>query len=209
MTEEKKIPCLETIYHLRSIERIILYDKVLKISKSEEDEITEFLRDEYEKESLHYPFDAPAFDEHAATWAAKVVYFSTQLLLNRTDTAKDLQVLLPDYTKEITASVMLSADLCLRFLPVIVREMKNIDADDIAIPILEKKLRLFHYSNIGEKHPQTDYDFKVLESNCLKQLYLNRITEKKDKTLAELPQINKELLSNFGDYKAVFWKDLN
>ncbi|CAM3886884.1 MULTISPECIES: hypothetical protein [Flavobacterium] len=68
---DKKIPFLYTIYHLRSIEHAIIYDKKLDISKEEEKEVIELLKDEYEKEKLNYPFQAPVFDEVAALWGSK------------------------------------------------------------------------------------------------------------------------------------------
>lgn len=40
---DKKIPFLDTIYHLHSIEHAIIYDKKLEISKEEEKEVIELL----------------------------------------------------------------------------------------------------------------------------------------------------------------------
>lgn len=209
MPDEKKIPFLETIYHLRTIEQIILYDRMLTIPENEVKEVGEFLRDEYERECLEYPFNPPEFDAHAAIWGAKTVYFAAQLLLNRTDTAKDLGMLLPYYGKEITPAAMLAADLCMRFLPVVVREMKNIDPDDLAIPRLQQNLNVFHYSNIGGEHVADEYDFTLFRDDCLRQLYQNRIVARKDKKLAQLPEIRPLLLADFGDYKSVYWKEMN
>lgn len=206
--EENKLPFIETIYHLRTIEQVILYTKVLKISSKEEKDTLEFLEDEYEKECLNYPFQVPNFDKEAALWASKIVYFAVQLLLNREDTEKDLNVLLPDFKGKMNASSILSADLCLRFLPQIVRQMKELDSEDPVNPILEKFLTQFHYSSIGYELDSTERDFKDFENLCYQQLYLNRVCERKDKATAVHPKINRLLHSNFGDYKRVFWKDL-
>lgn len=206
---EKKIPFLETIYHLRTVEHLILYSKLLVLTPEEEKEVVELLRDEYEKEKLQYPFTAPSFDEKAALWGSRIVYFAAQLYLNRTDTAKDLNTLLPAFKNTISASAMLSADLCLRFLPQILGGLRNTDAEDSIIPILEKHLADFHYSNIGYEHNDREYDFALFDNPCFKQLYLNRITLRQDKFLAKVPKINALLMSNFGDYKKVFWKDMD
>lgn len=204
---EKKLPFLETIYHLRTIEQIILYDKLMEITKQEEKETIEFLNDEYENERLNYPFEAPVFNDASALWASKIVYFSAQFLLNRQNTDKDLNDFLPDWKAEITASTVLSVDLCLRFLPQIVQEFKNIDVDDVIIPILEKHLQTFHYSAIGFENRLEKIDFTVFENECFKQLYLNRITSRKDVALSTMPELNKMLQSNFGAYSKQFWRD--
>jgi len=204
--DTKKLPFLETIYHLRTIEQIILYDKMMQVSSQEEKETIELLRDEYDKEQLDYPFTAPKFEEKAALWASKILYFASQFLLHRENTNKDLDAYLPEYKGEMTVGAHLSADLCLRFLPQLLQEFKNIDADDVIILVLEKHLKKFHYSGIGFENKVEGIDFKLFENDCFKQLYLNRITERKDTELSKIPQINVLLQSNFGDYPNVFWK---
>lgn len=206
-TDTEKLPFLETIYHLRTIEQVILYDKVMQVSAQEEKETIELLRDEYEKEQLGYPFAAPAFEEKAALWASKIVYFASHFLLHRENTNKDLNQYLPEYKGEMTAGEHLSADLCLRFLPQLLQEFRNIDADDVIIPILENHLKRFHYSGIGFKNSSAIIDYDLFKNQCFKQLYLNRITDRKDKELSEIPEINVMLQSNFGNYAKVFWKD--
>ncbi len=206
--DEIKLPLLETIYHLRTIEEVILYTKVLQISNKEEMDTLEFLRDEYEKERVNYPFQAPNFNEEAAYWASKIVYFSVQLLLNREDKEKQLQLLLPNFKGTINASSCLSADLCLRFLPQIVEEMKQLDSEDKVNPILEEFLEVFHYSNIGYEPTSKNLHFNWFDDKCYQQLYLNRVYLRKDKVIAQHPEINLLLLSNFGNYKKVFWKEL-
>ena len=206
--EENKLPFIETIYHLRTIEQVILYTKVLKISSKEEKDTLEFLEDEYEKECLNYPFQAPNFDKEAALWASKIVYFSAQLLLNREDTEKELNVLLPQFKGTINASSILSADLCLRFLPQIVGQMKEFDSEDKINPILESFLVDFHYSNIGYQNTTEHFNLIGFENACYQQLYLNRVCKRKDKLIAQNPEINRLLHSNFGDYKKLFWKEL-
>lgn len=204
---EKKCPFLETIYHLRTIEQIILYDKVMKVTVEEEKETIEFLRNEYQREALNYPFETPSFNEAAALWASKIIYFSAQFLLNRQNTDKELTAFLPNWTAALTVSTFLSADLCLRFLPQIVQEFKNIDSNDVIIPILENHLQTFHYSAIGFPNLLAKIDVTAFENDCFKQLYLNRITTRKDTNLSKMPELNKMLQSNFGTYSKQFWSN--
>lgn len=204
-----KIPFLDTIFHLRTIEQIILYDKLITIAKEEESETVSFLESEYEREILEYPNIAPDFNPNAALWASKTVYLAAQLLLYREHKISDLAVILPDYNSEISASALLSADICLRFLPQIIMEMKRIDPDDLVIGILEKYLFKFHYSAIGFDVDLEQINFEIIYSNdCLKQLYIDRIVERKAIKFTESNFIKEQLQIGFGDYKKIFWAEL-
>ncbi len=209
MNNKTKTPFLDTIYHLRTVEHAIIYDKKLGVSKEEEKEVVELLKDEYEKEILNYPFQAPSFDQNAALWASKIVYFATQLVLNRENTVSQIEVLFPDYKSSMTASAMLSADLCLRFLDRILLQLQIMDADDLIIPVLEQKLKQFPYSGVGYDLNLEHIDLSMILSNdCLTQLFLDRVVEKKDLKLANVASIKPLLLANFGDYKSIFWNEL-
>lgn len=202
-------PFLDTIYHLRTIEQIILTDKFSAISKNEEMECTLFLEAEYEREILEYPGIAPGFNSEAALWAAKTVYLAAQLLLYREHEISDLEQLLPEFGQKNEASAMLSADLCLRFLPQITSEMKRIDPDDPVIQILEKHLYRFHYSTIGFEMDVEKIDFDSVASNdCLLQLYIDRIVHRKAIKFSESDFIKKQLEIGFGDYRKIFWSQL-
>jgi hypothetical protein len=204
-----KTPFLDTIYHLRTIEQVILYNKMMTISKEEEKETISFLETQYEREALDYPCQAPKFNAAAAFWGAKIVYSASQLLLYRDHNIQELDVFLPSYNGEIDASAILSADLCLRFLPQVVMEMKRIDAEDLVIVILERHLEYFHYAAIGFDVVSENINLEVVFLDaCLKQLYLNRVVERKAKKTAEIEIVKGALMAGFGDYKEVFWKEL-
>lgn len=207
--ESTKTPFLDTIYHLRSIEQVILYNKIVTVSRIEEIDTASFLETEYENEILEYPGVAPKFNSDASLWAARIVYSAAQLLLYREHKISDLNDFLPEYKGEIDASVLLSADICLRFLPQIIAELKRVDADDLVIPILENHLVQFHYSAIGSEIDIEKINFDIVaENDCLKGLYLNRIVERKAVKFAEQDFIKKQLEIGFGDYKKVFWPQL-
>lgn len=200
---------LDTIYHLRTEEQIILYDKLIEIPKYDETDAILFLESEYEKEVLHYPYTAPQFDAKAALWAAKTVYFAAQLFLYREHKIEELKTILPKYEGAMSASAMLSADCCLRFLPQINEELKIVDADDPVVGIFSDYLQQFHYSAIGFDVNCDEINLAIVFSDaCLQQLYLDRIVERKDILLAGVPEIKTALLSGFGDYQKVFWKEL-
>lgn len=207
--DKVKSSFLDTIYHLRTIEQIILTDKLITISKGEENDTISFLETEYERETLEYPGTAPKFNSDAALWAAKTVYLAAQLLLHREHKISDLDLLLPDFNGIQDESAILSADLCLRFMPQILAEMKRIDADDLVIPILEKHLYYFHYSAIGFEIEIEKINFDIVATNdCLQQLYIDRIVHRKAIKFTESDFIKKQLEIGFGDYKKIFWAQL-
>ena len=207
--DKTKSSFLDTIYHLRTIEQIILSDKLLTISKQEENDTISFLETEYERETLEYPGVAPKFNSDAAIWAAKTVYLAAQLLLYREHKITELELLLPDFNGTEDASAILSADLCLRFLPQIIAEMKKIDPDDIIIPILEKQLCQFHYSAIGFEIEIEKINFDIAASDdCFQQLYIDRIVHRKAIKFTESDFIKKQLEIGFGDYQKIFWAQL-
>ncbi len=198
-----------TISQLRSAEEIVLYDRVLDFTEVDEELVKNFLLVEYEMEQENYPFVAPEYNANAALWAAKVVYTNCQLILYRENKTEDLPKLLPAFDSEIDASAMLSADLCLRFLPQVLKETKYIDPDDKLIELAEEILRQWHYSSIGYEMDNGKIDFNNLPANkCLQQLYVDRVILKKDLVRASLPYINEKIKETMGDYSSEFWKEL-
>lgn len=195
------------IRHLREEEEVCLYRQVLDLGKEEMEEIVHYLAKEYELERKEYPFKAPTFDQEAALWGAMTIYKSAQLLLYRAHKAKDLQQLIPPYPGLIDAGAMLSADLCLRFLPDIVHELEGIDIEDELLPILLQLLQVWHYSAIARPSDAVEkLDFIPITSNdCLLQLYCNRVIEYKNLNLAKQPTLQGRIAANLGDFKQQFW----
>ena len=209
MSKLKPNNFLETISYLRQEEHLLIHDAILKTTKSEDEDILLFLEQDYENESLNYPFDPPKFNSKAALWASKIVYYSALLLLYRNDTNKDLNHLFSNFEGNIDASAMLSADLCLRFLPQINFELKRIDVEDPLISILDSILNKWHYSAIHDDciPPEIDFDL-FFKNDCLTQLYLDRIIERKTLQWAEIPYINTVLHKRLGYYKNHYWSTL-
>ena len=140
---------LYMVQHLRQHEEVMLYGNLLHIDDSDAAETVAWLQEEYGKESSEYPHTAPPFDAAAALWAAKTMNAAAQLLLYRENKPEDLGSLFPPFDREIDSSAILSADLCLRFLPDTLRELKLIDSLDPLILILENILQAWHYSGIS------------------------------------------------------------
>lgn len=206
---KNKSPFLDTLFLLRKEECITIFADVTKISSKEEQDAADYFETEFEKERLEFLSDDILFDKEAAVWAAKILYHSVQLHLVREDTEKDLKKLIPEFKGEFTVSSKLSADLSLRFLPQIIISLKNVDANDPLIALLENILKQFHYSGIETELDLENLNWEdELKDKTYRKLYLERIVENKVYRLAEIPYINQLLTAEFGWYKEVFWKEL-
>lgn len=206
---ETKSPFLDTLFLLRKEGTMTIFSNIKSISQKEEQDAADYFETEFEKERLEFLSEHIPFDRDAAVWAAKVLYHSVQLYLVRENTEKDLAKLILSFKGKFTLSSKLSADLSLRFLPQIVIALKNLDADDPLIPLLENILQQFHYSGI-----EADLDLEKLnweeelQDKTYRKLYLERIVENKVYRLAEIPYINALLTAEFGWYKDIFWREL-
>ena len=201
---------LNMIKTLREKQEVVLYQNLFEISEEEKNEVADYLYQQYSSEQLEYPYTPPSFDKKAATWAAEVVYLIAQLILYRQNKPEELENLFPNDNFECSASTISSADLCLRFLPYMYNELKMIDPEDDLLNIIEAKLHKWHYSGINYPLNTNDLDHTIIfNDKCLLQLYINRVIEYKNKELAKLPLINKQIRANLGIYTNEFWSEIN
>ena len=195
---------------------MLIYDRFTAITTKEEKAVADFLREEYAKEVMNFPGIAPSFEWEAAVWAARIVFNASQLLLSREQDAQDIVKLLPPYSGVMTPAAILSADLCLRCLPDIIKKAREINPDDPLIGLLEYLLRDWHYSGIGYfwsdlfRGDLGDlFDWStILADDCLRLLYIDRVIERRVTTLANLPELRPGILAAMGDHRNSFWKEL-
>jgi hypothetical protein len=202
---------LEMIQTLRKHEEVILYGNILHVNEKYTEVVVNFLHKEYQKEILEYPHATiPDFDPTAALWAAKTIYTAAQLLLYRENKETDLEILLPDYKALHNASSVLSVDLCLRFLPDVLEQLKIIDSEDAIIDILERKIIYWHYSGINYALPLNQLDFEgMFAESALKSVYINRIITYKKINLAKHAAFINSIAGHLGIFADHFWKEFN
>jgi hypothetical protein len=198
---------LKMIRNLRQNEQIMLYGHILEITDADAQAVRDFLKGEYDQESLGYPENVPSFDSGAALWAAQTIYIAAQLILYRENQEKDLSLLLPDYQSPPTAGGMLSADLCLRFLPQMITQLKNIDSEDALIGVLERKLIYWHYSGVAHPMDVDQLDFSVVDDPSMKQMYAERVIDYRKLSLALHPSLGEYISAQLGLYGHTLWKD--
>jgi hypothetical protein len=200
---------LDSIRHLRNHEEMIIYDRFNPQGLAGEDAVRQFLQEEYEHERVEYPGTCPEFEPDAALWAARTVYIASQFLLYRDKGLPATREYLLPYPAGRTPGAILSADLCLRFLPSIMEKAKELNSEDWLVTILEEHLRTWHFSGVG--YPLTieglDWD-RILANDCVKQLYVDRVISRKAKALAEVPALRREIMAALGAWSNHIWKEL-
>ncbi|MDW9382275.1 hypothetical protein GFU89_18915 [Chryseobacterium sp. JV558] len=194
---------------LRKEECITLFSSLQQISPQEEAEAGDYFETEFEKERLEFLSDQLTCNKETAVWSAKILYHSAQLYLIRENTQKNIENLIPAFKGSRDISSILSADLSLRFLPQVITALNVVDSEDPLISMLEDILMQFHYSGIGYDLDLKNVNWQEeLKDKTYRKLYLERIVEKKDYKLAEIPFINKLITAEFGIHKDAFWREL-
>jgi hypothetical protein len=178
------------------------------VSNSELNDVADFLAQEYENESLNYPFEAPKFHRKAAVWAAKTIYYAAQFLVHRKEEPKNLSKYFEDFKGEYSPAVMLSADISLRFLPAIVKELEHIDFEDWLVKLLKKQLQHFPYATIGHDMNlkiEEETLAKLFQDACFKNLYIDRVIARKDISQTAHTIIQENVAIHLGEHTKQFW----
>lgn len=196
------------IKHLRTNEEVMLYNNVLEIAENDSKEVIAFLENEYKNESFGYPHSCPAFNREAALWSAKTIYNAAQLMLYREHKEADLSLFLPGFNDDPAPSEILSADLCFRFLPDILIQLKFIDGEDKLITLLERHLTAWHFSGVNYQLNIERLNFEKIKSDlCLHQLYVDRIILNRKIQLAKHSAFINLIAAGLSIYAQELWKE--
>lgn len=171
----------DSIELLRTSGDIILHSSFVQWSEDDEEYVTQFLSEEYQKEAINFPGELPKFNEEAALWGAKTVFIASQLLMLRDIAELEFPKLLPAFDLEIDLGAILSSDLCLRFLPDIIEQAEDIDSYDGLIPLLDELLMDWSYSRIGRRlldPNQKQRNIEPLKCKEMQLLLVERIEER-------------------------------
>jgi hypothetical protein len=199
---------LNMIRQLRQHEEVMLYGNLPQITQSDSEQVRTFLEEEYNREACEYPSGIPPFHAEAAIWSAQLVYKTAQLILYRENKPEDLRALLPIFTAEQNASVILSADLCLRFVPVMRQHLHVIDPEDPLLDLLDELFVHWHYSGISASPDVSKLDFTpIVSSPALLTLYSERIIYYRKTALARHPAFIETIRASLGIHSDSLWKE--
>lgn len=144
-------------------------------------EATNALHQLYERDALEMPYSAPEFSETAALWAVEYLYRAIQCSLLREIEEEQVKQLLPNYTHEINAAAIYSADLILRYLPDLWNLAKGLSPDDILVVLMNETAKKWPFSSIDiEDLEELEID-EILNHPSLRQAYIDRILQAEDK----------------------------
>lgn len=187
----------------------MLYGRISETPTTDMPTVLELLQERFDQEATGYPGPLPGWDAAAGEWAVQVVFHAAQLLLYRSHDREALTGYFTGFGRPKTAAAILSADIILRYLPSILRQLEAIDVEDELIPLLNGVLREWHYTGLlADLSPEDAID-TILAEECLAQLYADRVIERKNKEVAARPELQGLVLAALGDHTEIFWKDLS
>lgn len=197
---------LHTLQSLRSREELVLYDRLASATPAQVAEVEAWLAEVWQEEYIALPASPPPFHAGAARWGALTLYTAGQLLLNRAHNPGAALELLPSFAGTIDAGALLSADLLLRFLPDVLRQLVLIDPDDALVAPLEEALTRFHYSGIGYPLAAERFDWSAVQaSDCLRLCYSNRVIAAGAVALGRQPALRAGIDAALGLHAAQLW----
>ncbi|NJC27101.1 hypothetical protein [Neolewinella antarctica] len=205
----QKMPFLQAIEQLVLTNKLVLYGRIDEVPEMEMKAVLKLLEERFVKEATGYPATAPAWDSAATGWAVKVVFHAAQLLMYRSHEADALAHYFPRFGQHRTAAAIISADICLRYLPTIVRHLEVIDVEDELILILKEILREWHYTGLLADLPPEPANLNlILENECLVRLYVDRVIETGNEVMAGREELRGMVLAVLGNHGATYWKEL-
>ncbi|MDF1695564.1 MAG: hypothetical protein P1U56_07015 [Saprospiraceae bacterium] len=189
------------IQSLRKNELLAMHGHFVPLSVKDET-VIQFLHIEFEEQKIALPETDIKFDKEAAYWAATFVYNCAQLMLNRSDVLEKISQYLKQYDGEVNQSSIISADLCLRFLPDIIEKLIEIDQDD---PIISQLLTIgnaWPYSMIPICKKEDEFDLTLfVEDQWLLQIFSERVAKFHNTVLMKVPAIENYYKAELGIYK--------
>jgi len=181
------------------------------ISPLDEDDVQSsliILREFYEHDVFTMPGEPLTFDSDAAAWAARYIFYVSQLILLRDVDEDVMKGYLSPFEGVQSAEAIYSADLLLRYLPDLFRLGSGLSPGDPLVANMEKTALAWPYSSIGLKDITAEIPHEVLNNDSLKLAYIDRVIDKKD-TGRLSGAVEKELLKEvLGNHGQLLWPGL-
>lgn len=163
------------------------------------------LKQYYEATSLEMPYQAPDFHPHAALWGATYLFMAIRFVLVRQYDEALINQHLIDYPGTKTPEVIYSADLCLRFLPDLLKLAKGIAPDDILVTKIKETALEWPFSSVGIKLGAAPA-LEVVEAHAsLRLAYRDRVIAAADKS--RIPGQEMLVEAALGEHAAILWPE--
>ncbi|MEM7391888.1 MAG: hypothetical protein AAF492_06020 [Verrucomicrobiota bacterium] len=150
---------------------------------------------------LEMPGHAPEFDAPSALWAARMFYAATRFAcIRRFDETDVIQGLSLPCPREPDPASSYSADLSFRFLPGLIALTSQLARKDPLVERLLEFARSWPLSSVGTRDlGKEEFELgPIMSDPCLKQVYLDRIYETRDRSRLHQPEVCDLMKRNFG-----------
>ncbi|MGV3598292.1 MAG: hypothetical protein ACO1PI_10525 [Bacteroidota bacterium] len=168
------------LYGLVNEGKVIVAGKITPFNDTDNEVAVLFLRQYYNKDVIEIPYIAPSFDEEAALWGVQYIYLCTQLTVLRELEEADVTQYLKPYDGDLTAEVIYSVDLALRFLPQLYTLAKGLAPADILVSMMLKTASNWPFSSVGIEIQEAHNTEPIFQHPALKYCYIDRIIAQKD-----------------------------
>jgi len=178
--------------------------RVLASERLEKNEL-EAAREVLSSFECKYRFDLPGtppeFSLPAAIWTAEVFYRACQCLAFREINEEETKQMLRPFSGRRDASAHYSADLTLRLLPDLLHRARTTSRDDPLVGELMTIANAWPLSSVGVSGVDVDDIEPILDDECLRQLYVDRIIARDDKSRLAHPRVREAVMEAVGLYE--------
>ncbi|MCE3227288.1 MAG: hypothetical protein K0S32_1839 [Bacteroidetes bacterium] len=176
-----------------------------EFSETEKQESVSILKNIYEQSKSEMPSGVPEFDADAALWGSMILYRCIQFVMIRNLEAEEIEKRITDFKSESTPSSVYSADLCLRYLPDVLRFAVSLAPDDPLVVRIKQLAEQWPFSSVGIKtNPETESSVSF-DNRSLMKSYVDRIIDKKDLSKINNNNLKEEVEAVLGNYSKELW----
>ena len=197
------IPFSDFLTQLFDTGTVTVAPALLPIPEHEQAAGVQIIRSRFEVLSLDYPADMPDFDADAALWAGQWVYYAVHLMVIRDAGEAEITRLMPPYSAAPSPSAVISADVCLSYLPEILHAAKGFAPGDILVTTLKTTARSWPFSAAGlalEGLP----DIRIFSGHpALMQIYTDRLIQYRQRERLRDPLLAPWLQHITGNYSEI------
>ncbi len=193
------------IQQLLSQGTVSVQSGIIAFEPADETATIKILQHYYSEDILEMPETAPAFNEAAALWAAKYFYTAVQLTVLRDEGETVVNEKLQPFTEAITADVIYSADLILRYLPALLQLAKGLSPADILVKVLEQTAGEWPFCSAGIETATVKNEDIIFTHPSLAITYTDRLIAAKDIKRISGKELQEHILSAAGLHLNTFW----
>jgi hypothetical protein len=185
--------------------KVTVEGEVIPFSEEDIQQSIVFLQEYYNINVNELTGTVPAFHAEAALWAARYLYRAVQLVLLRNLGNETVNDLLIAFDGEVSTETVLSVDLCFRYLGDLLALAKGLAPDDLLVKRLQEAAVQWPFSSVGMPVDIRGDINVILENDCLRRAYIDRIIEARDIKRCNNILIKEYIQEALGNYSHELW----